>query len=66
MTVDRAADGNDSGRVVVGRPLFAALVGPMVVEVPGVTVEHFDGVALAVDQDPVGALLPTERTNRSA
>lgn len=57
MTVDRAADGNDRGWVVVGWPMFSALVGSMVIEVPGVTVEHRDGMSLPVDQDPVGALL---------
>jgi hypothetical protein len=43
---------------VVGRPVPAALVWPVVVEVSGVLGEDVCGVAFVVDEDSVGALGP--------
>ncbi len=52
----RRADRDDHVRVVVGRVLVEALMRTVLVEVALVGAEHGTGVALVVDQHPVGAL----------
>jgi hypothetical protein len=55
--VDRAGEWGDGRRVVVRRTLLSPLVRSMVVDVAGERVERGGGVAFAVEEDPVGALL---------
>jgi hypothetical protein len=66
VPVDRSVERDDGRRVVVGWAVPAALVRPVIIEVPDVLVEHCRGVAFVVDEDSVGALGPEVRTNRSA
>ena len=58
VPTDGGVEGDSEGWVVVGRALLASLVWPVVIEMPKVLVEDRGGVALVVDQDPVGALCP--------
>jgi hypothetical protein len=58
LPVDRSVEWEDASGVVVGRALVVTLVRPVIVEVPGVRVEDFRGVAFVVDEDSVGALGP--------
>ena len=64
VPADRSVERDNGWMVVVGWAVPAALVRSVVVEVPGVLVEDFRGVAFVVDQDPVGALGP-EGTGRA-
>ena len=52
--------------LVVGGALVESLVRSVRVVVPGVVGQDCGGVAFVVDQDAVGALARTVRTNRSA
>jgi len=54
---DRHIERDDDRGVVLGRMLVQALMRPMSVEVVDILVENPAGVALVVDQHPVGALL---------
>jgi hypothetical protein len=58
LPADRSVEWDDGGRVVVRWALVAALVWPVIVEVPGVRIEDCRGVAFVVDEDSVGALGP--------
>ena len=55
VAVDRGVLRDDDGRVVVGWALLSALVRAVIVEMAGELVENAGGVALVVDQHPVGA-----------
>jgi hypothetical protein len=48
---------DDDGRLVVGRQLLTALMGPVIIEVVHVLADHGTGMSFVVDQQPVGALL---------
>ena len=58
MSADRRVERDNGRRVVVGRPVVAALVWPVIVEMLDVVVEDCRGVVFVVDQDSVGALGP--------
>jgi hypothetical protein len=58
VSADRRLERDNGRRVVVGRPVVAAQVWPVIVEVPGVLIEDCRGVVFVVDQDSVGALGP--------
>jgi hypothetical protein len=55
VAADRGVEGDDGGGVVVGWTVLASLVWAVVVVVPGELVEYHVGVALVVDEHPVGA-----------
>ena len=55
---DRGADRDDDRWVVVGRALAQALMRAVLVDVVGVFAEDLPRVLFAVEQQPVGALLP--------
>jgi hypothetical protein len=63
---DRSVQRDDARWIMVRWPLTQALVWPVVIEVSDVLAQDGGGVALVVDQHPVGALFPTLRTNLSA
>ena len=56
--MDRSVERDDGRGVVVGWAVIAALVWPVIVEVPGVLIEDGRGVALVEDEDSVGAFEP--------
>jgi hypothetical protein len=57
MTPDRGVEQGHRGGIVQWWVLIEALVWAVVIEVLGVLVEDGKGVALVVDQQPVGALV---------